>query len=79
MSYVQGVDRKQTIMFPEVIDDYIQDNNPVHFIDVFVSSLDLIKLEFKYSQTESTGRPPYNPGDICLPWVDLLRYLRQTY
>ena len=36
MAYIQGINRKQSIMFPEVVDDYIEENNPVHFIDVFV-------------------------------------------
>jgi len=64
MAYIQGINRKQSIMFPEVVDDYIEENNPVQFIDVFVDSLDLNESGFKYSETKSTGRPPYNPGDM---------------
>lgn len=64
MAYIQGVDRKQTMLFPESVDDYIEEDNPVQFIDVFVDSLDLRELEFKYSEPEPTGRPPYNPADM---------------
>ena len=64
MAYIQGMDRKQTILFPESVDDYIEEDNPVQFVDVFVDSLDLRELRFKYSQPESTGRPPYNPADM---------------
>jgi transposase len=41
MRYVQGTDRQQTTLLPERVDDYISENNPVRFIDVFVDSLDL--------------------------------------
>ena len=64
MAYIRGVDRKQIILFPEVVDDYIDKDNPVQFIDAFVESLDLVELGFKYSQPEATGRPPYNPADM---------------
>ena len=36
MGYIEGEDRKQTVLFPEVLDDYIREENPVRFIDVFV-------------------------------------------
>ena len=64
MGYVEGMDRRQTILFPETVDEYIEEDNPVQFIDAFVESLDLKELEFKYSEPELTGRPPYNPADM---------------
>ena len=64
MSYVEGIARNQIILFPESIDDYIEKDNPVQFIDAFVGSLDLGELGFKYSLPEVTGRPPYNPADM---------------
>lgn len=64
MSYIEGVARSQGILFPESIDDYIEEDNPVQFIDAFVESLDLEELGFKYSLPEATGRPPYNPADM---------------
>ena len=36
MGYIEGEDRKQTVLFPEVLDDYISEENPVRFIDVFI-------------------------------------------
>jgi transposase len=41
MGYIEGEDRKQTVLFPEVLDDYISEENPVRFIDVFIEGLDL--------------------------------------
>ena len=64
MGYVEGMDRRQTILFPETVDEYIEEDNPVQFVDAFVDSLDLKELEFKYSEPELTGRPPYNPSDM---------------
>ena len=64
MSYIKGINRKQAIIFPEVVDDYIEEDNPVQFIDAFVDNLDLKALGFKYSDTKDTGRPPYNPADM---------------
>jgi transposase len=36
MKYINGVNRKQVILFPEIIDEYVEANNPVRFIDAFV-------------------------------------------
>jgi len=64
MSYIEGVARNQLILFPESIDDYIEEDNSVQFIEAFVDSLNLEELGFKYSLPEATGRPPYNPADM---------------
>ena len=69
MSYIEGIARNQSILFPEVIDDYIEEDNPVQFIDAFVDSLDLQQLGFKHSLPEATGRPPYNPGDMLKLYI----------
>lgn len=61
--------RNQIILFPEAIDDYIEEDNPVQFVDAFVDSLDLQELGFKYSQPEATGRPPYNPADLLKLYI----------
>ncbi len=34
MGYIEGVDRDQQVLFPEVLDDYVGAENPVRFIDV---------------------------------------------
>lgn len=39
--FVEGEDRSQSILFPERLDDYIEEDNPVRVIDVFVDALDL--------------------------------------
>ena len=47
MAYIKGVSREQKLLFPDVIDDYISEDNPVRFVDVFVDNLDLEKLGFE--------------------------------
>jgi len=69
MRYIQGTDRNQTTLLPEVIDDYIQDNNPVRFIDAYINSLDLKNLGFTHAETKETGRKPYNPADLLKLYV----------
>lgn len=62
MDFIKGADRHQKLLFPEAIEDFITDENPVRFIEAFVHSLNLKKLGFK--PLPETGRPPYNPEDL---------------
>ena len=42
--FIEGEDRNQSTLFPERLDDYIAEDNPVRVIDVFVDELDLGRL-----------------------------------
>ena len=64
MNHVQGLDRSQEILFPTKIDDYIEEENLVRFIEAFVALLDMTLLGFVHAKTKTTGRPPYNPTDL---------------
>ena len=44
--FVVGDDRSQSTLFPERLDDYLVEDNPVRAIDVFVDELDLAGLGF---------------------------------
>lgn len=61
MPYVKGVDRNQITLFPESIDDYITEDNPVRVIDIYVGQLDTVALKFNFAVAPSVGRPPYDP------------------
>jgi hypothetical protein len=39
--FVEGKDRRQGVLLPEFLDEYVSDENPVRVIDVFVDELDL--------------------------------------
>src|SRR5574341_2326896 len=64
MDYIRGSARNQVILFPETVEDYITEDNPVRFIDAFVASLDLSELGFQRAQPAETGRRAYDPGDL---------------
>jgi transposase len=76
MSYIEGEDRKQTMLFPEVLEDYITEENAVRFIDVFIEGLDLSEMGFQKAIPKETGRPPYHPGDLLRLYV--YGYLNRT-
>jgi hypothetical protein len=44
--FVVGDDRSQSTLFPERLDDYLSEDNPVRAIDVFVDELDLARPWF---------------------------------
>lgn len=60
--FVEGVDRSQSVLFPERLDDYIDDDNPVRIVDVFVDEPDLGELGFDGVTPAVTNRPGYQPA-----------------
>lgn len=64
MNHIRGVDRAQTLLLPETVEDYVAPENPVRFIDAFVVSLDLHALGFARAIAAYTGRPSYEPGTL---------------
>jgi transposase len=62
MNHRAGLDRSQTLLFPERLEDYIAAENPVRFLEAFVGSLDLHALGFAKARCAPTGRPPYDPA-----------------
>lgn len=64
MGYIEGENRHQSVLFPETLDDYIGNDNPVRFIDAYVDQLDLADFGFTHAIPCDTGRPPYEPGVI---------------
>lgn len=64
MKHRIGLDRSQTLLLPERLEDYISPENPVRFLEAFVGSLDLQALGFGKAQVAATGRPPYDPAAL---------------
>jgi transposase len=64
MNHRTGLDRSQTLLFPERLEDYVAAENPVRFRDVFVGSLDLHALSFTKARCANTGCPPYDPAAL---------------
>src|ERR1700732_2706282 len=67
--FVEGVDRGQSTLFPECLEDWICEDNPVHAIDVFVGGLDLAELGFGGVDPEATGRPSYHPSVLLKLYI----------
>ena len=74
--FVEGVNRLQAALLPATLDDYVDEDNQVRVIDVFVDELDLAALGFERVQPASTGRPGYAPG--CMLKLYLYGYLNQV-
>lgn len=62
--FIEGDDRDQSTLFPEYLADYINEDNPVRVIDIFVDEMDLVKLGFEGALPAVTGRPAYHPATL---------------
>jgi transposase len=69
MGFVEGESREQRILFPEVLDDYISEDNVVRFIDAFVDGLEMEELGFLRTESKETGRPSYDPRDLLKLYI----------
>src|ERR1700716_3464804 len=67
--FIEGEDRSQSTLFPERLDDYIAEDNPIRVIEVFVEELDLRSLGFDGMQPELTGRPGYHPSTLLKIYI----------
>jgi transposase len=67
--FIEGVDRGQSTLFPECLEDYIAEDNPVRVIDVFVDELDLGGLGFGRVEPRMTGRPGYQPSVLLKLYI----------
>ncbi len=67
--FVEGVDRRQSTLFPDRLEDWIGDDNPVQVIDVFVDALDLGGLGFDRVAPRATGRPGYHPSVLLKLYI----------
>jgi transposase len=67
--YVEGENRFQSTLFPESLDEYIAEDNPVRVVDVFVDELDLKGLGFEGAEPEATGRPAYHPATLLKIYI----------
>ena len=64
MAYKKGEDRRQRTLFPDCIDDYVEQDSPTRLMDAFVDHLDMEKLGFQRFIPADTGAPGYDPRDL---------------
>ncbi|HEY8034383.1 MAG TPA: IS1182 family transposase [Methylobacter sp.] len=67
--FIQSADRTQGTLFPEHLEDYVAEDNPVRVIEVFVEQLDLNQLGFKGVKPLATGRPAYHPSVLLKLYI----------
>ncbi len=72
--FIGGENRQQAQLFPECLEDYVGEGNPVRVVDVFVDELDLAALGF--AGPAATGRPGYHPATLLKLY--LYGYLNQV-
>jgi transposase len=69
MEFINGEDRYQTILLPDRVEDYVDDNNAVRVIEAYINSLNLGELGFGKAEPNETGRPMYDPKDMLKLYV----------
>src|ERR1700677_2265953 len=69
MAHISGFARDQLLLLPEAIDDYVDAENLVRFIDAFVDGLDLAAVGLARVEAKATGRPGYAPADLLKLYI----------
>ena len=67
--FIEGDDRMQGTLFPEYLEDYVAENNPVRIVEAFVEHLELGKLGFNGAEPAITGRPSYHPSILLKLYI----------
>lgn len=67
--FIEGADRSQVTLFPDRLEDWIEEDNRVRVIDAFIDGLDLQGLGFERVIPAETGRPAYHPGVLLKLYV----------
>jgi transposase len=67
--FVEGESRDQATLFPEHLDDWIAEDNPVRAVDAFVDELDFRGLGFESADPAATGRPAYHPATLLKIYI----------
>ena len=67
--FVEGLDRGQSTLFPETLEDFVAEDNAVRVIEAFVQGLDLGGLGFGGVDPKATGRPSYHPSVLLKLYI----------
>ena len=69
MAYIKGSDRRQRVLFPDCIDEYVEADAPVRLFDAFIDRLKMDELGFIRSTPAETGTPGYDPRDLLKLYI----------
>ena len=67
--FIEGQQRSQSVLFPEQLEDWISEDNPVRAVDAFVEELALAQLGFDGAKPADTGRPAYHPAVLLKIYI----------
>src|SRR6202040_2537067 len=67
--FIEGEDRTQVTLLPPCLEDYVEAENPVRVVEVFVDGLDLGGLGFVGVDPAATGRPAYHPAVLLKLYI----------
>src|SRR4249919_3339374 len=67
--FIEGEDRTQVSLLPACLQDYVEAENPVRVVEVFVDGLDLGELGFEGVDPADTGRPAYHPAVLLKIYI----------
>src|SRR6202030_2713041 len=67
--FIDGEDRMQPALLPHSLEDYVDEENPVRVIEVFIDELDLAALGFSGMTPAATGRPAYHPSTLLKIYI----------
>ena len=61
MGYKVGADKRQLLLLPVSLEEYVPEDHICRVIYAFTKMLDMTALGYKYSECKETGCPPYDP------------------
>ena len=67
--YIERTDRGQMTLFPDRLEDWVREDNPVRVVDLFVDEMDLAELGFGRVSPALTGQPGYHPSVLPKPFI----------
>ncbi len=67
--FIEGLDRGQSTLFPECLEDGVGEDNAVRAVEAFVAALDLGELGFGGVDPQATGRPAYHPSVLLKLYI----------
>src|SRR5213596_1992063 len=67
--FIEGEDRTQVTLLPACLEDYVEAENAVRVVEVFIDGLDLDALGFVGVDPAATGRPAYHPAVLLKLYI----------
>jgi transposase len=67
--FIEGVDRGQSTLLPEWLEDWVGEDHLVRVVDLFIEELDVSALGFERATAARTGRPAGHPAVLLKRFI----------